>query len=347
MPLGKPNNRVCILGAGIAASLVFGGGVQAQLCFDVFNSNSDPLLQCADTDYFLAPVDGGFANAEEFVGSNTGLSSANFNGADLFNDPGDTRPPNLLDPFFSSVDLQTTQDGMGTTSFTTNHRGSVNMGPRDSLFQSAAYQTRSRITFQPINTDNPGGPTTIVFNLDYTLTLADPLDNAGLGAALGGLGIQFLGGNDDPFDEPLFDVSALVELDLDLGDGDDEPEFFGFDDPELDDAIIEIDFEPAEPEIDDVFDIDISIDLEIDIDTDFDLEPDEPIILELDTFGSIFSDGFESGDVSAWTASSPNTFTFTIASPDPNVRFLLTIPEPSGSMLMLLAGAVLVGRRPR
>ena len=327
-----------------AFSLISIGGAKAQLCLDIFSSDDRPILQCADADYFLAPIDGGFDASEIFVGSDVDPFDAEIDGTDIFDEPGTGVPDNIGEPFFARTTLSTTTDADGITTFTTSHRGRVEMAPRDSVFQSNAYQTRSRITFMPINMEDPGAPTTIKFELDYTLELSDPLDNAGSGAALGGFGIQFLGADDEPIEDPEFDFSALAELDLDPET--DEPEFFGFDDPDIDDGVLEIDFEPAEPELDDTFDIDISLELEIDIDEDFDLDIDEAIVLEIDTFGSIFSDGFESGDVSAWTASSPDTFTFTISSPDPNVRFVL-VPEPSAGALALLAGCGLIARRRR
>ena len=195
----------------------------------------------------------------------------------------------------------------------------------------------------PVNDVDRGAPITMMLDLNFTFSLTDPLANMGAGAALGGLGVSLTGANDDPFDEPDFDISALAELDIDGPTF--EPEFFGFDDPDLARGSVSFDSRPSSPEIDDQFEIDIDIQLELDLD-DFELDADEPIILELDTFGSIFSDGFESGDVSAWRMDSSDTFTFTVSSPDPNVRFIL-IPEPSAGALLLLASCGLILRRQR
>ena len=303
----KQSPLPCCSVVAIALGLWSAGDARAQFCLDIFAADSSPFLQCADADFFFAPVDGGFDSAETFSSAGIGTINAALDGDGIF-DPG-ARPANVLDPFFSSVEFTSTTGALGgTTSFTSAHRGSVSMAPADSFFQSAAFGTRSRVTFIPVNTVDPDAPISIMLNLNYTVSLSDPLANDGLGAALGGFGIKLLGGNSGPLGTPKFDVSALVELDLD--DTTLEPEFFGFDDPELDDGIIEIDFEPSGPGIDDEFDIEIDIEIELEVD-DFDLDIDEPIILELDTFGSIFSDGFESGDTAAWSAASPDTFTFT------------------------------------
>jgi hypothetical protein len=61
---------------------------------------------------------------------------------------------------------------------------------------------------------------------------------------------------------------------------------------------------------------------------ELDLDLGENLILELDTFGSIFTGGFESGDTAAWEASSPDTFTFTVSSNDVNFRFIIVLEPP-------------------
>ncbi len=290
-----------------------------------------PTLQCADADYFVDEVGGIDFEFTSFAKSDTDPFDAELEGLELFDDPEIEAPGNLLEPFFAKTNLTALTDDSGNVvGFQLDHRGSVSMAPRDTTFQSAAYQTRSRVTFRPINVDDPDAPVEIELDIDYEFTLSDPIDNATTGAALGGLGVKFLGANDDPFEDPDFDISGLAELDLELEtpELDDDLEFFGFDDPELDDGIIEIDFEPAEPELDDTFDIDIELDIELELD-DFDLEIDEPVVLEVDTFGSIFSDGFESGDVSAWTSSSPDTMSLRITSPDPNVHFEIIGVDPA------------------
>ena len=163
-----------------------------------------------------------------------------------------------------------------------------------------------------------------------------------LQATPGGLRVAALNAPCAPFVEDGLDAADLVvTLGYDMVEY--HPHLWN---PRGDKRILHIDFEPAEPELDDTFDIDISIDLEIELDTDFDLDEGESIVLETDTFGSIFSDGFESGDVSAWTASSPDTFAFRISSSDPNVRFII-VPEPSSGLLALVAGIGLIARRRR
>ena len=85
--------------------------------------------------------------------------SGEFDGFDLnlFDDP-EIEPPDITEPFFAAVDLDPIIDVAGeVTGFTQNHRGSVNLPPRDSDFQSAAYQTRSRVTFRAEGV-TPGAP---------------------------------------------------------------------------------------------------------------------------------------------------------------------------------------------
>ena len=328
-----------MLGVGLAML----GGARAQLCFDVFSGNDNPLLTCADTDFFIDDSEPGF-DPDSFTGFDTGEFSAELDGFDLFDDPNVNAPPNLGNPFFSRADTSITTNGTGdATGITFLHRGVVTMSPADSEFQSAAFGARSRVTFVAINTIDPNAPIELKLDIDFDFELTDPIDNATMGAALGGLGVKVNIGEPDL--EPEFDFSALAELDT--ADIDDELNFFGFDDPDLDDGIVAFGGTPAGPDIDDIFDIEIDIEVELGgIDDELDIESGDEITIETDTFGSIFSDGFESGDTSAWSMSSPDTFTFMISSPDPNVIFVL-VPEPSSGVLVLSAVLGAICRRRR
>jgi hypothetical protein len=182
------------------------------------------------------------------------------------------------------------------------------MGGRDVPFQSAFGETFSRVIFTPFIPGN--GAETIPLNLafDFTFTLMDDSTTGGnMGAALVGADVSILG--DDL--EPVFNFDGLAQLDLDF---DDDTEFLGdWDDPGIatSDPLGSNSFESK-------------------IEADFTIEEmaEEELLLESDTFESIFSDGFESGDTSVWSSSSPDSFVITISSPDPRVRFIIGGLDP-------------------
>lgn len=70
--------------------------------------------------------------------------------------------------------------------------------------------------------------------------------------------------------------------------------------------------------------------------------PDGEILLGVDNTasGTIFADGFESGDTTAWTTSFGDTFSINLSSSDPGVTFTL-VPEPQ--TYALLTGFVCSG----
>jgi len=283
----------------------------AQLCFDLFDDLTDPTFSCADASYFVDGVDGG-DDLLFFGDADTGLLGADFDGFDLFDpdDPELAPPDNLLDPFFSDIQYNQTNIGGQIDSFQARHRGSISMGARNSRFQSAAYGSQSRITFIPFTTDDSTDPVILDLDFSFEFTLKDPSANATRGGATAAAGVQII--SDDPL-EPLFDFEGLAQLDLEF---DDDPEFFGdFDGPGTS-------FEPSGPGIDDEFDIDVEFE------TTFPATPGEPLTLDTDTFGSIFTDGFESGDTSAWSSSSGDTFGFSVSSANPMVRFKM-VTEPT------------------
>ncbi len=296
---------ICLLFSALPSS------ARAQLCFDIFEDLTDPSLSCADTFYFVIDPDGD-PGVQNFGDSDTGLLGAEFDGFDLFDpdDPDLAPPDNLLEPFFTSTQASFNNDAGQISDFTITQRGAINLGARDSTIQQGSYGSVSRITFIPFTTDGDTDPVILDLDFDFEFTLRDPSENTGNGSALVGGGASIF--DDDPL-EPLFDFSGLAALDLEF---DDEPEFFGdFDGPASS-------FEPSGPGIDDEFDIDIEFD------TTFQATPGQPLTLDTDTFGSIFTDGFESGDTSAWSASSPDTYLFTVSSSDPTVRFMFdTVAE--------------------
>ncbi len=297
-------------------------GAQAQLCFDIFEDLTDPSLSCADTFYFVDGP-GGTTDFDQFGDSDTGLLGAEFDGFDLFDpdDPELAPPDNLLEPFFSDIQYNQTNIGGQINSFQARHRGSVSMRARDSNSQSASYGTRSRITFIPFTTDGSTDPVILDLDFDFDFTLEDPADNATNGAARAAASARIFN-PDDPL-EPLFDFDGFADLDLDF---DDEPTFAAdFDGPASS-------FEPSGPGIDDQFDIDI------DFDTTFQATPGRPLTLDTDTFGQIFTDGFESGDTSAWSATSIDTYVFTVSSSNPNVRFMFILESAGPDINYGMAG---------
>lgn len=332
------------LGMGFA-QLSFAGD---EFCVDLFLNSPVPTQQCSDADYFVDKGGGG-VNFGSFAGNDAGLLTAEFDGYTIFavdEDPQDFLPPrNVGVPFFSTAGMTIVTDANGNViEFRLDHKGSVSLGSReDSVFQSAAYGNRSHVTIVPINMGDPDAPLLLDVEIDFDFTLRDPLDNATMGAALGGIGVKVTDANKVPANqgdpvEPEIDFSVVGELNIknpEEPNPDVDLDFFGLDDPDLEDGFIEIDFTPSEPEIDDEFDIEIEIELELDL-SDFEIDAElggPKVQLEVDTFGSIFTDGFESGDTSAWSMSSPDTMKMTVTSPDPNVRFILVgvdeIPSPS------------------
>ncbi len=282
----------------------------AQLCFDIFEDLTDPSLSCADTFYFVDGPVSGTDDQSLFTDGDTGLLGADFDGFDLFDptDPELAPPDNLLEPFFSDIQYNQTNIGGQINTFQARHRGSVSMRSRDSESQNASYGTVSRITFIPFTTDGSTDPVILDLDFDFDFTLEDPVENQGGGGAFAGAAAKIFD-PDDPL-EPLFDFNGFAALDLEF---DDEPAFgFDFDGPASS-------FEPSGPGITDEFDIDVEFD------TTFTATPGRPLTLDTDTFGAIFTDGFESGDTSAWKASSIDTYVFTISSSNPNVRFMFVV----------------------
>ena len=321
------NCRHWVSVSALAVTYFVGVGLsQAQLCFDVFATNDADVLQCSDADYFFDPPGGGF-DPEMTNGSDTGITSSSFQGRDIFNSPAEV-PSTIEGEFFSSNTFSVVEDAMGVSQLDFAHRGRVSMGPTDSDSQQAAFNNRSRVTFVPVNVTEPNPNLNV--SLIFTLTLTDAPGNNTTGAPFAGVGANFIGGNDGVSE---FGFQGLIELDLALAS---EPEVFGFESVSDDVA------STFTPNGTGTFDIELEIDTDFPLDS-FDLG--EEIIVEVDTFGAIFSDGFESGDVSVWTSASPDTMALNLSSNDPNLRFQI-IPEPSVSLMAML-GLGLLGRRRR
>lgn len=269
-----------------------------QSCFQVFSGETGPTISCSDAFYSVSGNNSGGTGS--IFDSNHGVLQSTFNGENIF-DSEFPLPPNLVLPFNSQSEYNPVMIGNEISAFEIKQRLIASFLARQSDSQSASVGNRSRFTFIPFTTNNSTDPVDVSLEANFDFTLADPSDNTGLGRALAGAEITISGENGGP----LVDFGGLAELDLDF---DAEPMFF----EEFEGSGI---FSPSEPGIDDEFDIDIEFD------TTFQATPGEPLTLDTGSFGSIFTDGFESGDTSAWSVTSPNTFVTSISSSNPNVRF--------------------------
>ncbi|NNL95754.1 MAG: hypothetical protein HKO64_09050 [Xanthomonadales bacterium] len=293
-----------------AALLLSAAPAHAQFCDEVLENSADsPSYACADTGYFVDGADGQ-AGEQLFSDSEIGLLGADFDGLDLFDpqDPDLAAPDSIKTPFFSNIQMNPSIESLNSL-FKLRHRGAVSMGARNSINQAAAYNTRSRVTFIPVTIDNSLDPVTLNLSFDFDFTLRDPSDNATTGdAAVIAIARMF-----DDIQQLVFEFGGLSTLDLAT---DPEPLFFGdFGGPNTS-------FEPTGPDIEDEFDVDL---LEVLVRQ---VPVGKRLTLETDTFGQVFSDGFESGDTSSWSVSSDDTFVFTVSSDNPNVRFKM-VTEPT------------------
>ena len=291
--------------------------LRAQSCFNVFEDSPDPTIACSDASYLVQGANGG-SGFDFFPGSSTGLLDSHFDGFDVFELNGPLAPPdNLLAPFFSDIEYNQTTTGGQITSFDVRERGVVAFKARVSTFQNAVYGSKSRITFIPFTTDGSTDPVPIDLDFNFAFTLRDPSDNATRGGATGSATVQVLiRDSDDPFFvefRELFGLKGQAQLDLEQSP---EPEF-------SDDFIGAGTFQPTGPGIGDEFDIQIGANETVQA------TPDQPLTLDTESFGAIFSDGFEAGDTSAWSVTSLDTLMMSVSSANPNVRFKLdTAPRP-------------------
>ena len=281
-----------------------------QLCFDRISTLSFKTVVCADVSY---SADGwiGSQGPEDFysvLGSNFGLASGNFDGFKLWSqDTAETSAPdNVQSPFGASADIQVSNDNRA---FSIQHRGAVTMGPRDSLFQSIDHGGLSRVTFITL-AGGSTGPVTLEPEFAFEFILRDPSGNATTGDVQAAARMSIFGENSQV---PLFEFSGICALDLAIAP---DPQCFG----DFNGAAVS--FEPSGPGIGDEFDVAVNFH------ATFQANPGEELQLETDTFGSIFTDGFESGDTSAWSSSSPDTFNASVSSSNPNVQFKI-VTEPN------------------
>jgi hypothetical protein len=279
----------------------------SQLCFDIFEDMDEPTASCADAFYSVNHT--GSLGQESWEGHDLSETLALIERSQIFG--GDPVPQNL-DPYFAEAKFRMNGPDTAALDFTILQRGIVGLSPRDSDSQSASFGGRSRVTFIPITVDGSVDPVDYDLLLKHAFELGDPEENAGKGAA--SAGTEFSIYRDDGL-APFLGFNGFAQLDL---ANNPEPVFFG----DFDDLFVTESFERSEPGRNDLFDVSIEYSARSTA------TPGEVIILDTGSYGSIFTDGFESGDTSAWTVSSENTFEFSISSPDPNVRFMI-LREPA------------------
>ncbi len=281
----------------------------ADTCFELFlqhGSGMEPL-QCADNSYAANSED--FSVFIDLAEAASGQFSATHDGLTIFGgaDPNNARPASLLAPFSSSTNVTATGDASGVTAISIAHEGEIASMARNIAFQSASFETKSRVAFSPVKTGSPGASVPLTIQLAGIFLLQDNTGGGSTGAALAGaqfevrrisgVGPSFSGGTD-------FDLSINPM-----------PNLFG-------DFAGSTSVSPAGAGR---FSIAVQHSMTINV------AEGETMAVDSATNGNIFTDGFESGDTSIWRAATSTPLVFTISSTDPNVRFEV-IPEtpPSG-----------------
>ncbi len=276
----------------------------ADTCFEVFARLGAVTMQCAENNYFANNSD--FSVFTDLAESGTGTFEAAYDGLDLFGgpDPNNARPANLIEPYSANTDLGTTVDAVGITEFTVTHGGEASFMPRDIAFQSAGYDTRSRVIFMPVTTGNPATPVAVTINVAGTVFMQDGPAGSSTGAAFAGANflLAIPGGGGPSFD-------GVAELDLAINPA---PTYIG------DFSGSTASATPAGPN---------AFDVAIQEAVTFNLTPNQQVTLDSGSFGTLFSDGYNSGDTGVWKIASTNGVVFTVSSTDPNVRFQV-IPDP-------------------
>jgi len=282
-------------------------------CFEYFeNLPPGSSGSCADIAFF------GFTGekTEDFACAGTGPSSAAIDLFDEFDLLPDFFKPEA--PVSASVEVQTSGDDSGLKEFSIIHKGRVGIFPFSEMpaadisntTRFIASGSESKVAFQ---TNKPDGVGEVPIEIELTqdFSMQDPIDSS-----LGEIGTFFLFDIEDVDSGEILDElvgSSKFDSALDPEpDFDDEfaPGYAGFTETTT-----------PEPGVADV-EFNRTISLEIELETD----------LSITTLQSesIFTDGFESGDISFWSSQSDKTFVFRVSSPDPLVRFILNLEFGSG-----------------
>ncbi len=260
---------------------------------------------CADSFYQLG--------SEVVFGADHGPTSAEHDATTLF--PGGL-PAHLLPPFRAGSVLSIVGLPDAADSFSIKMTSEISLVPTTELitFVEADVGSRNLTVFTPTNSG--GGTLTLDIAWSEIFVLTDPPGNASGGTVL--FSSNFI----------LSDPGGFIAIGSGGADLDTAfstvPTFFGA-------------FDGA-----DVTDLGFgSFRIAVSLLNTFDVESGEQLKLETGSFASIFSDGFESGDTSAWSAASVDSTVFTISSPDPTVSFSVVVPLPAALFLFGSAFGVL------
>lgn len=285
-------------------------------CFDHFQGlPTGSTSQCVDYN-FRGDTPGG----PVFLGA--GMAGPMDVSFDLFTDEPNPLPDNFdpSEPVRGSV-TYTNAGGV----LTVTHRDRFSFFPNFvdpgvvSPFLGGAIGSQSKVTFIATTTDD-STMVPIKIEIDQTFTLIDPLDNDTSGSV------------DTFFLVNLTDVDGPQIINK-IGSS-----VFDSDGPDTVGGDYVGNFTGSNPNPS-------QLDGTLDLEMDASINVNDPLTVEsLESLG-IFSDGFESGDVSAWSGTSENTFIVTITSPNPNVTFTV-IPEPS-TLTLIVPGLFLLGVRRR
>ena len=186
------------------------------------------------------------------------------------------------------------------------HTGNVSSRVRNIDFQTATFESKSRVAFRPIKTGSPGASIPLTIQLAGTFFLQDNASGGSTGACVAGTEYQVVRSSGAT---PSF--TGALDLDLAI---DPAPNLFG----DLTDTTTVTPDGPGR------------FRLAVSHTTTFNVTEGELMAVDSATNGNIFTDGFESGDPSIWSAATSVPFVFTINSSDPGVRFEV-IPEPPPS----------------
>jgi len=287
----------CLLLAGHAER------VAGQYCASIWDDLGDTARSCSGTSYSVVDADGG-SGEDVWSDGATGTTQTMFDGFGMF-DPNVTElapPANLGQPFSADAQLTTGMDGQGRVDeLGLFQRGSCSFSTRNSAFQSAQWENRSRVTIIPFTTDNSTDQVEIELGFSFDFTMVDPAMNQGNGAAAGQAELRVHTGNPQ---QPQVAFNGLAQLDL-AASG--TPQLFN-------------DFE-GHTEYVQISTLMDAFQVAVQYDASVVALPGQQVEIELASSGTIFTDGYMTGDTAQWRMESLNTLGLSISSQNPAVRF--------------------------
>ena len=286
---------------GILLLAMLPAAASAQNCAQLLLHSDVPTQACAHATYFL-DIRG--SDIVDLAESNTGLLEAEFDGFDLFDpDAGLEVPDNMLEPWFGKIDLSWQADNQGRPRrIISQSRGALMMDSADNRQLSVFWGTKGRVTFVPYTIDDSTGPVTLDMDFELDGQLADPLENFAGSVSMTGTARLF-----EETGPHILQINGVASLQTDF----ETHVIWGHDFHEVGTS------QPAAAGVEDDFFIEVVTDASIQV------TPGQELTLETDVFGRVFLTGYDTDDTGTWTASSPNTFTLNLSSPDSNVRFEL------------------------